>query len=209
MKANFEHTPQGPWESFHCEVVRGPSYNATWHFHPEYQLTLVVKSTGYRLVGDKIAPLEGGDLVLVGSNLPHVWHQDQSRDHSMDGVHAIIVRFLDTFLGPGFLQVPEARAVRRLLKRARRGLEARGRTRQVAEQKLKALAKARGLERVSLLLSVLDTLAHSDELKPIASPNFAPSLSREDQGRVERVTAFIHDHLDEPIHARRWRPGRT
>ena len=104
IKPAFERTPQRQWESFHCEVVRDSSYKATWHFHPEYQLTLVLKSSGYRLVGDRITPLRPGDLVLVGSNLPHVWHQDESRDHSSSAVHAIVVRFLDTFLGRDFLE---------------------------------------------------------------------------------------------------------
>jgi hypothetical protein len=60
------------WESFHCEVVRGSCYHAMWHFHPEYQLTLVLESHGHRRVGDNITPLRPGDLVLVGANLPHV-----------------------------------------------------------------------------------------------------------------------------------------
>ena len=72
----LENTPQRQWESFHCEVVRGRSYGAQWHFHPEHQLTLVLKSHGHRVVGDNITPLSPGDLVLVGGNVPHVWHVD-------------------------------------------------------------------------------------------------------------------------------------
>ena len=75
MKAVLEKTPRTQWESFHCEVVRGSSYHAMWHFHPEYQLTLVLESRGHRMVGDNITPLRPGDLVLVGSNLPHVWQR--------------------------------------------------------------------------------------------------------------------------------------
>jgi len=76
MKAVLEKTPRAQWESFHCETVRGTSYHATWHFHPEYQLTLVLESRGHRMVGDNITRLRPGDLVLVGANLPHVWHQE-------------------------------------------------------------------------------------------------------------------------------------
>ena len=75
----LENTPHRGWESFHCEVVRGPGYGAQWHFHPEHQLTLVLKSRGHRVVGDSLAPLTAGDLVLVAGNVPHVWHQDEHR----------------------------------------------------------------------------------------------------------------------------------
>ncbi len=193
MKPVFEQTPQRQWESFHCEEVRGPGYGATWHFHPEFQITLVLKSTGYRLVGDNITPLAPGDLVLVGSNLPHVWQQDPEGGRTV--VHAIVVRFLDTSLGRDFLEIPEAAAVKRLLRGAGRGLRVTGQTRDMAAAGVLRLATAKGLRRITELLGVLETLAHSRELEPIASAGFVPSLASEDQGRMERVIAHIHAHL--------------
>lgn len=193
MKPVFEQTPQRQWESFHCEVVRGPGYGATWHFHPEFQITLVLKSTGYRLVGDNITPLTSGDLVLVGANLPHVWQQDAGGGRT--AVHAIVVRFLDTLLGRDFLEIPEAAGVKRLLNRAARGLRVTGRTRDAVAERLQRLVEAKGLQRVAELLAILETLAQSRELQPIASAGFVPSLSSEDQGRMARVTAHIHAHL--------------
>ena len=193
MKPVFEQTPRRQWESFHCEIVRGPGYGATWHFHPEFQITLVLKSTGYRLVGDNITPLAPGDLVLVGANLPHVWQQDAGGGRG--AVHAIVVRFLDTSLGRDFLEIPEAAGVKRLLRRAARGLRVTGRTRDAVAERLQRLPAAHGLHRIAELVGILETLAHSSELKPIASAGFLPNFSREDQGRMERVIAHIHAHL--------------
>lgn len=198
VKPVFEKTPRTQWESFHCEVVRGASYNATWHFHPEYQLTLALKSHGHRLVGDNITPLSPGDLVLVGSNLPHVWHQESSRNDS-SGVHAIVVRFLETFLGNDFLEIPEVEPVRRLLKRAGRGLQVTGKTRELVAVKMQRLAEGKGLNRIAELLSILETLAQAKDLKPIASAGFVPNVSSEDQGRMQRVCDYINAHLTEPI----------
>ena len=63
--------------------------------------------------------------MLVGGNVPHVWHQDEDDKAAREGVHAIVVRFRDEFLGHDFLQTPEMEPVRALLKRASRGLQAR------------------------------------------------------------------------------------
>jgi hypothetical protein len=45
----------------------GKSFPCPWHYHPEYELVLVLKSTGRRLVGDNIGYFKEGDLVLMGS----------------------------------------------------------------------------------------------------------------------------------------------
>jgi AraC-like DNA-binding protein len=199
VKPIFEQTPQSEGESFHCEVVRAASYNATWHFHPELQITLVLRSRGHRLVGDKITPLRAGDMVLLGANLPHVWHQDPPNTKSDPGVHAVIVRFGETFAGRDLLELPEAIPMRKLFERAARGLEITSRTRLEAAGRVEKLPQLFGLARVSELLSILDLLAHSRDLKPIASVGFVPSLSTDDQERMQRVIAYINAHLADPI----------
>jgi AraC-like DNA-binding protein len=201
MKPVFEQTPRTQWESFHCEVVRNNSYHAAWHFHPEYQLTLVVKGYGHRLVGDNITPLRPGDMVLVGANLPHVWQQEPTRRRtSSPPVHAIIIRFLETFAGRDFLEIPEIKLVRGLLHRSMRGLVATGATRKIVAEKMRQLPATTGLERISGLLSILNDLAKSKGLKPVAGRGFLPKLDSSDQDRMQHVCHFINTRLSEPIH---------
>ena len=197
MKPVFEKVPKRQWESFHCETVRALDYGTRWHFHPEYQLTLAIESRGHRVVGDNIAPLTDGDIVLIGSNLPHVWHQDTSAKSRR--VNAIIVRFDADFLGRDFMAMPEMEPVKRLLQRAARGLEVRGHARAVVTEHMTRLAGSEGLARVIELLAILNALAGSEDLKALASSNFEPKLESADQGRMERVIDFIHTHLTEEI----------
>ena len=191
-------------------MVKGSGYGARWHFHPEVQLTLVLKSAGYRIVGDNIAPLVPGDLVFVGANLPHVWHQEDGnaecevrngelRKQKANAVHAIVVRFREDFLGDHFLQSPEMEAVRRLLKRSARGLQVTGATREVVARWMQELAESQGLGRLLKLLEIVNALAASKHLDPIASANFSPELRDSDTPRMQRVMRYIHEHLDEVI----------
>ncbi|HEY2573976.1 MAG TPA: AraC family transcriptional regulator [Verrucomicrobiaceae bacterium] len=191
----LENTPHREWESFHCEVVRGPGYGAQWHFHPEHQLTLVLKSRGHRVVGDSLAPLTDGDLVLVAGNVPHVWHQDERSPKEREVVHAIVIRFRDDFLGHDFLRKPELQPVRALMRRAARGLQVSGITRKTVAEQVQLLARAKGLERVILLLAILAELAKSRELKALSSARFLPELQAGDQDRMSRVLGYIHVHL--------------
>lgn len=199
MKPVFEKVPRRQWESFHCEVIEGPDYGTRWHFHPEYQLTLAIRSEGHRIVGDHISRLEDGDLVLVGANLPHVWHQDRNSVRKQPAVRAIVVRFLDSFLGEEFLGKPEMEDLRRLLRRCSRGLQVTGKTRERLVPRMENLSRAEGFARVVGLLEILEVLATSRDLRPLASAQYSPSLKHEDQDRMERVCDFIHAHLTEEI----------
>lgn len=199
MKPVYERIPQRWSESFFCEVIRGNAYGTPWHFHPEYELILVLKSRGHRMVGDHIVSLRAGDLVLVGSNLPHVWYQDNRKAPRHATLHAIVIQFRPDFLGEGFWRCPELPPVQRLLAKATRGLHITGATRDAVARKMRELVAASGLHRMITLLQILDLLAASRELQPIASARYAPTLNAHDQNRIGRVCDHINAHLTEPL----------
>ncbi|CAN5483758.1 AraC family transcriptional regulator [soil metagenome] len=197
MKPVFEKVPRARGNSFACEIVRGQDFGTPWHFHPEYEITLTIEATGHRIVGDNIRSLEAGDLVLLGSGLTHVWQADGAR--GPNPVHAIVIQFRDDFLGPGFFEAGELRAIRQLLDRSSLGLEILGRARDEVGGMVRTLPEATGAERVIRLLTILDALARTDAVRPISSAGFAPSLDRFDEARVNRVCQYINQNLADPI----------
>jgi AraC-like DNA-binding protein len=201
MKPVFEKVPMGIGESLHCEVVKGRDYGTRWHFHPEHQLTLAVRSQGHRLVGDHLGTLEDGDVVLVGSNVPHVWHQAVDAGSEAE---AVIVRFDEGFVGKEFMAKAEMEGVRALLRRAARGLVVQGKAREEVARRMLALPEEGRLERVVGLLAILARLASAKagEMKALASASYEPMLLSEDQDRMERVCAYIHQHYTERVERR-------
>jgi AraC-like DNA-binding protein len=200
MKVAYHQVTQTAQESFRVMELRGPDYRCTWHFHPEFQIGLVLEGAGHRIVGDNISPLETGDLALLGPNLPHAWQFEAPASGARRGLHAIIVYFREDSLGAGFFQRPEAAAIRRLLQRAAVGLSVKGRTRRAAAALLTAMAAHEGFQRVLDLLQLLHLLAGSDELVPICSAGFLPKLPDQDGERLRKVCALIQQRLAEPLH---------
>jgi hypothetical protein len=74
MRPWFEHVTVPDGQSWTLYDRQLPAFPFNWHYHPEFELTLTPNSVGERFVGDHVARYgDGGDLVLVGPNLPHAW----------------------------------------------------------------------------------------------------------------------------------------
>jgi AraC-like DNA-binding protein len=191
MQAVYEKVPATTDGSFVMFVRRDKGFPFRWHFHPEYELTLIVRSRGQRFVGDNIAGYGPGDLVLLGPNLPHTWDSDDTGQQH----EAIVIQFKGELLGRG----PEFKTLDRLLRQSHRGLQFTGATRQRVATQLRRLPRQRGLPRLLALFEILHTLATTREVRILSSPGFTPSLRHHEQARIDVVCNHIHAHLAERL----------
>lgn len=201
MTASRLEIPRSEQASFRCVRVRQRTLGGGFHFHREYQLTLVIRGHGQRIVGDSIAPLDPGDLTLLGPDLPHVWDVDQPATPTgrrapprRPPVDAVIVQFHPDFLGRDFWNLPETAGILRLLRSAARGLSFPPAVRAAVGPRVVRLPRLTGLERLVSLLSVLEELARGGGA-PLCSRRFDPGLREADHDRLARVVGRIHDDL--------------
>jgi len=187
MQARFESIVAQSHASFALREFRLKGFPFKWHFHPEYELTLIVSGEGRRFVGDGIAEFAAGDLVLLGRNLPHTWHSRACEfTASPARSRAVCIQFADDFLGEAFFARPELARVRRLLKRSAVGLRFGRRTHALVAQRMIAMRE---------LIAVLDLLARSRDVAELSTAGFAPSLRVEDRRRIDRVYEFVNEHF--------------
>jgi AraC-like DNA-binding protein len=178
----------------YCYAERFPGI---WHFHNEYELTLILRSVGTRLVGDHIERFEEGDLIFIGTNLPHTWRTEEV-DVSRPP-EALVIHFTPDFLGDPFLQLPEMGPVRQLFGNAKRGIRITGKTRESMITALLDMEKARGLEKLIGLISLLNDLSGSSDLTLLASEGFTNSINQFDSERLNRVYEYIMNHFQDDI----------
>lgn len=199
MRPIVEIIAQKVDQSFSCKERHQDTFDIGWHVHHELQMSLFISGRGYRIVGDGIAPLHPGDLVLVGANVPHIWHHEDLGQRGHQKVHFITINFREDFLGEGFFNLPEMIPVRNVFTRAKRGLHIKGATRDRVAVKLRSIASGSGLRRIIDLLDVFDILAHSDEIEPIATAGFYPEMNLADEKRLSQVCGYIIEHLEETV----------
>src|SRR5690606_16125725 len=129
MKPLLLKVPTAPTYSFSVRHDQVPHINNKWHYHTELELIHFKKGFGTQFVGDSIENFKEGDIVLLGSKLPHYWRFDNSYilDTSKKAdVH--VVHFNSDFWGETFLNLPENTNIRALFERARLGLKISGST---------------------------------------------------------------------------------
>ena len=195
-KASYEKVETSPGRSFAFRTFDLPAFDSPWHFHPEFELTLVTGGTGRRFVADHIAEYGPGDLVLLGPDLPHFWYTESSGE---DRSKSLVVQFLPGFLGAGFLDLPEMDAINGLLANASRGLRFTGRTQERAAAILTKMATRSPQGQLLGLLQALDVLSRSLDVEILATEGFAPTLDTRTEERINRCQSYIFEHLDEPF----------
>jgi AraC-like DNA-binding protein len=178
-----------------------PYFHIPWHYHPELELTLILKGAGTRFVGDSIEPFHDGDLVMVGENLPHFWQNDIVYYKNTPNLRteAIVIHFLSDFTGADFIHLPELKDIRSLLERASQGVKVWGNTQKIITKKMKGMLKLNGMERMLTLLSILHLMAESVDFSLLSSQGFIHSYQSSDAARINRVHEYIMSHFKESV----------
>jgi len=172
-------------------------FPAIWHFHDEYELTLILESSGTRMVGDNIDAFTAGDLVFIGKNLPHTWRNDGTRNY--EKAQALVLHFLEDMWGDAFFDASELKHINAFLARSHRGIKIMGETRNKVADLLLGMEYATGVERIFSLLSLLDTLSLSDDLIDLSSESFTNSIEEPGSGRLRKVYEYIMNNFQGDI----------
>ncbi|PKP72015.1 MAG: AraC family transcriptional regulator [Alphaproteobacteria bacterium HGW-Alphaproteobacteria-5] len=166
-----------------------------WHYHPEYELTWIVRSSGTRFVGNSIKPYDANDLVLIGPGLPHCWHNDETAGAG-ERPELFLVQFSESFLGDAFFALPEARAVREMFRQSACGLCFPPAVADEIGCLLRKAAELGGLERIAALLAILAKLAASPR-ETLASADYQTinDISPANRERIETVHRHVRSNL--------------
>jgi AraC-like DNA-binding protein len=195
---DFELIVGQPRQSFRWNVHDYPFPLAKWHYHPEYELHLIQKTSGKMFVGDYIGNFQAGALVLTGPNLPHNWVSDiapgeVAKDRDM------LIQFSDGVVREMMRVCPELEEISPLLDDARFGIEFEGEDAKTGARLLRQIGRARPAQRMLLFLELLDLLNRTPDRKILSSSDYAPTLDHAVSETINRAIDFLIYNLTEDI----------
>ncbi len=176
-------------------------FKAPFHFHPEMELVYITESYGKRIIGDCIESFTAGDMVFIGSNLPHVWLNDEIfyKDFPHLKAKAIVLYFNKNFFSQGFYDMKEAAKINEFFQNALKGIRITGKTNEAVSQKLKKLLRKKDFEKIIGLFEILDVLSHSKDISFITSDGYNPKLKHSETDRLAAVYKHVQHHFMENI----------
>lgn len=186
--------------SFSIEERIRPGFTVPYHFHNEYELTAILKGSGSRFIGNHISNFSGSDMVLVGKNLPHHWHNNNEEygTREEDAVKSIVLKFDSDFNGVRLFDLPENYQIQQLLERASSGLRITGDTFTTLVNYMQQLLHASGPDRISLLLKILQEIAVSDHVETLSNEGKLAVANDVENHRMNRVYDYImSNYLDD------------
>lgn len=201
MKPLLFKVPSIDDRSFRIEQDSQQHFYGKLHFHPEIQLTLIQEGEGTLLVGDKIDRFSRYDVLMLGSNLPHVLRSDPDyfQEGSLRRSVSISILFRAEQLEPTILGLPETRHLQQLFREAQHGIRFRCKEGDPLAEQLEMLPTLRPFDQLLKLLTILDYLATHSGREVLSVTAYEQPQRPEDHRRLERVFSYILENYHAPI----------
>jgi AraC-like DNA-binding protein len=166
-----------------------------WHFHPEIELVYVNKGKGKRHIGNHISYFNNSQLVLIGSNLPHVGYIDRLTTNGSE----TLIQFKPDFLGETFFTIPEMEKIKNLFERAKKGIRFNIQIKETIGPKIEGLVNLEGANRIISFLEILDDLATTEDYTLLNANGFAFETSPQNSTKIDIVFKHINENFSEHI----------
>lgn len=176
-----------------------PYTHNPWHYHPECELTRIDEGTGVLFVGDCVTHYRKNDLILLGSNLPHEFRS--AKRHAPDyTTKSSAIHFKWDFPGADFYKIPEAKIIYEILTKSKRGIKINDQfTLSIVKTNIEDIFKERGINRINILFSILQSIAYSSDNEYLSSQVFLDSIHEDADDRMYWAYKFIMDNFRQKI----------
>ena len=166
-----------------------------WHYHPEIELIFVCGGSGKRQIGSNISHFSDGDLILIGSNLPHCGMTNEHTNNDYE----IVIQFSPDFLGESFWNVPEMSRILALLNTAKSGIVFGDEVKKSIREKMEILSEASSLDRLLKLIDILKELSDTKDFQILNAGKYYLQTQKEDNDRINLIFNHVKDNFKEQI----------
>lgn len=166
-----------------------------WHYHPEIELTYIKGGSGKRQIGSHVSYFSDGDLMLIGSNLPHCGFTDKYTGNKSETV----IQMKMDFLGSDFFDIPEMKGIQKLFEMAKSGISFHGLAKTKIGDKMEVMEYQSDFQRLLSILNILNELANTKEYTILNAEGYSLKTEVKDNDRLNIVFNYVKSNFTESI----------
>ncbi|MDY8134823.1 AraC family transcriptional regulator [Aquimarina sp. 2201CG5-10] len=134
------------------------------HQHEEFQISIIIAGEGSLIVGDTITDYKANDILVFGTQVPHVLKSASSTEES----YMISLFFTKDSFGNGFFELPEFTGLSNFFKSSTYGIKITTKRKKLRDLLLKIRRKSHKLDRFIIFMKILKLLQQA-EMETISS----------------------------------------
>jgi AraC-like DNA-binding protein len=170
-----------------------------WHFHPEIEIVFIEAEKGNRHVGEHFSPFFGSDLVLIGSNIPHL-----NFDYGIKGEYQkTVLHINENFLKPFRDTLPEFEIIIDFLHiQSQKGIAFGEKIKNDVGERFKNIHLLHKFEQVMEVIQILQLMVSSGDFTFLHTEKPKNLINQKEKQRLDKVVAYIQSHYHQKIETR-------
>lgn len=201
MRAKLVKVPVSQGYSFSVCQLAGAQLYHHLHFHPEIEIVYIQRGELVLRAGNCRRVFKGGDLVIMGTNLPHRWKLNAEAPPDVESaqVKVTAIHFSPDIFGQVFMNMPENKALKDFFNAVKYGIAICGEAAGAAARILQTFHKATPDFRLVFLLELLHHMANSKCREQLNSQDNSMQEGATCVERIAHVLEYMENHYCEKI----------
>lgn len=179
----------------------------SFHSHCELELIYIRSGEGTFSIGQSSKRIYSGSMIVVGSNMPHMFKFETNRyyDYAMKHgrtpvpLRLLTLHFDPQKLGNDFLGLSENKLLDKLFHASKAGVHLEGQIKANIVGMLAKLENCQSHEQLPYLLLMLNEIAASQQFPNIAGSNNTKPFKKIDEARLSRIYLYTMDNFYKDI----------
>lgn len=186
--------PKPEDDAFIFQVDYVDAFYDKLHQHEEIQISFIVEGEGTLIVGDTINYYTKNDILVIGSNIPHVFKSDLN---DLGTSHMLSLFFTKQSFGTHFFELETLKELAPFFKRAEHGFKIASKKNQFKDLFFE-IEKATKLNRFIALLQLIK-IASKCNYKSLSSFIYDKKYSDNEGNRMRNVFEYTMNHFESDI----------
>jgi AraC-like DNA-binding protein len=187
--------PKRPNNNLVLQIDKTNKFYNKLHQHEEIQLSYIISGEGTLILGNSVTNFTSGDLIGIGSNIPHLFKSSDSSFTSTS--HMISLFFSKDAFGKDFFNSPEMDYVKPIFNSLPQGLKIKDSDGSLHNH----FSSFKNSNKFELLIGLLELLRYlvKNEKQYLSEKKYYSKISDYQGQRLQVVIDFVLNNFSDPI----------